>query len=82
MKNIYIRQITRREPINNYGKLGYVLHTEVLINPPSEVLAEANYKKHIKFHNIVTLPGEYDTDAVIKWLKDTYNYSNINILYE
>ena len=82
MKNIYIRQITRREPVNNYGKLDYVLHTEVLINPPSEILAEANYKKHIKFHRIVTLPEEYDADAVIKWLKDTYNYSNINILYE
>ena len=54
MKNIYIRQITRREPINNYGKLGYVLHTEVLINPPSEILAEANYKKHIKFYRVAT----------------------------
>ena len=82
MKNIYIRQITRRERINNGGKLGYVLHTEVLINPPSEVLAEGNYKKHIKIHRIVTLPEEYDTDAIITWLKDTYNYSNINILYE
>ena len=56
MKNIYIRQITRREPTNNYGKLGYVLHTEVLINPPSEILAEANYKKHIKFYSVATLP--------------------------
>ena len=81
MKNIYIRQITRREPVNNYGKLGYVLHTEVLINPPSEILAEANYKKHIKFYRVATLPEEYDADAVITWLRDN-GHSNINILYE
>lgn len=81
MKNIYIRQITRREPINNYGKLGYVWHTEVLINPPSEILAEANYKKHIRFFLVATLPGDYFREDVVNWLSDR-GYKNINVLYE
>ena len=81
MKNIYIREITRREPTNYYGKLGFVSHTEVLINPPTHVLAEANYKKHIRFFLVATLPGDYFREDVVDWLSDR-GYKNINVLYE
>ena len=81
MKNIYIRQITRREPVNNYGKLGCVLHTEVLINPSTTTLAVANYKKHIRFFLVARLPGDYLREDVVNWLADR-GYKNINVLYE
>ena len=81
MKNIYIREITRREPVNNYGKLGYVLHTEVLINPPSDILAEVNYKRHKRFFLVATLPGDYSREDVVNWLIGR-GYKNINVLYE
>ena len=81
MKNIYIREIIRREPMNCYGKLGFVSHTEVLIDPPTHVLAEANYKKHIRFFLVARLPGDYLREDVVNWLADR-GYKNINVLYE
>lgn len=54
-KFLFTRVITKREAINQYGKLGFTDHKEGVIIE-AESLAEAveklkpfNYKKHIKF---------------------------------
>ena len=52
---MFTREITRREAINKFGKLGYTMHQEAVIIPANS-LEEAekeiepfNWKKHIKF---------------------------------
>lgn len=77
--NVYIRVITKREPMNKFGKLGYVEHTEVLVNPTKTVLSVANYKKHIKFRcfciNFGGSLAELKTDLT------EHGFKNIDILY-
>lgn len=52
---LFTRVITKKEAINQYGKLGYTEHEEgIFIKAESELkayeqLAPFNYKKHIKF---------------------------------
>ena len=54
-KYLFTRLITKREAINQYGKLGFTTHKEgVIIEANSleeakEKLKPFNYKKHIKF---------------------------------
>lgn len=77
--NVYIRVITKREPMNRFGKLGYVEHTEVLVNPTNEVLSVANYKKHIKFRCFCTdFVGSLDE---LRTALTEYGFQNIDILY-
>lgn len=54
-KYIFTRQITKREAINQFGKLGFRTHEEMVVIPANsleeakELVAPFNYKKHIKF---------------------------------
>lgn len=54
-KYLFTRLITKREAINQYGKLGFTTHKEgVIIEANSlgeaiEKIKPFNYKKHIKF---------------------------------
>lgn len=52
---LFTRNITKKEAINKYGKLGFTEHREVVLIE-AETLEEAqkkiepfNYKKHIRF---------------------------------
>ena len=47
-RKIYIRHVTKREPINRFGKLGYVEHVEA-VEADEEELARVNYCKKIRF---------------------------------
>ena len=77
--NVYIRVITKREPINKFGKLEYVEHTEVLVNPTDEILRVANYKKHIKFRCFYSdFVGSLDE---LKTVLTEHGFQNIDILY-
>ena len=77
--NVYIRVITKREPINKFGKLEYVEHTEVLVNPTDEILRVANYKKHIKFRYFCSdFVGSLDE---LKTVLTEHGFQNIDILY-
>lgn len=55
IKYIFTRQITKREAINQFGKLGFRTHEEMVVIPANsleeakELVAPFNYKKHIKF---------------------------------
>lgn len=79
--NVYIRVITKREPINKFGKLGYVEHTEVLINPTDEILKEANYKKHIRFKPFAVFNNFNRLDE-LKTALTEHGFQNIDILYK
>ena len=54
-KFLFTRLITKREAINQYGKLGFTTHKEAVIieanslDEAKEKLKPFNYKKHIKF---------------------------------
>lgn len=77
--NVYIRVITKREPMNKFGKLGCVEHTEVLVNPTKMVLSVANYKKHIKFRCFCSdFVGSLDE---LKTALTEHGFQNIDILY-
>lgn len=78
--NVYIRVITKREPINRFGKLGFVEHTEVLVNPTDDILKEANYKKHIRFVKKIETNFDMTDVEIIKNLENA-GFSNVDILY-
>ena len=52
---VFTRFITKKEAINQYGKLGFTIHREAVIfeannqKDAEELLKPYNYKKHIKF---------------------------------
>lgn len=77
---VYTRVITKREPINRFGKLGFVEHTEVLINPTDDILKEANYKKHIRFVKKFETNFDMTDSEIIKNLENAGS-SNVDILY-
>lgn len=77
---VYTRVITKREPLNKFGKLGFVEHTEVLVNPTEEILKEANYKKHIRFTKKIETNFDMTDIELIKSLENT-GAKNIDILY-
>lgn len=78
---VYIRVITRREPINRFGKLGFVEHTEVLVNPTDEILIEANYKKHIRFKHFDVFNKINSLDE-LKTVLTEHGFNNVDILYK
>lgn len=49
------RLITRREPINKYGRLGFTKHREAVyinaknLNEAMEFIKPFNYKKHLRY---------------------------------
>lgn len=51
----FAREITRREAINNYGRLGFNTHREVIyinavdLDQAMDYVEPFNYKKHIRF---------------------------------
>lgn len=51
----FSREITRREPINRYGRLGFCTHREVVYinaidaDQALDYIEPFNYKKHIRF---------------------------------
>lgn len=77
---VYTRVITKREPINGFGRLGFVEHTEVLINPTDDILKEANYKKHIRFVKKFETNFNMTDREIIKNLENAGS-SNVDILY-
>lgn len=79
--NVYIRVITKREPMNRFGKLGFVEHTEVLVNPTDDILKEANYKKHIRFVKKIETNFDMPDVEIIKNLENA-GFSNVDILYK
>lgn len=78
---VYTRVIIRREPINKFGKLGFVEHTEILINPTDDILKEANYKKHIRFVKKFETNFDMTDSEIIKNLENAGS-SNVDILYK
>lgn len=66
-KFLFTRLITKREPINKFGKLGYTTHKEAVIivadslEKAKEELEPFNYKKHIKFSIDYDFKRAYDT---------------------
>lgn len=77
---VYTRVVTKREPINRFGKLGFVEHTEVLINPTDDILKEANYKKHIRFVKKFETSFDMTDSEIIKSLEIDRS-SKVDILY-
>ena len=77
---VYARVITKREPISRFGKLGFVEHAEVLINPTDDILKEANYKKHIRFVKKFETDFNMTDFQIIKRFENT-GISNVDILY-
>lgn len=78
----YGREIPVHEKINKIGKLEWVKHLELIINPSDEVLQEANYRKHVRYRcmysgNNIRIP------ELKKLLCNTYGvkYDDIDILY-
>ena len=78
---VYTRVITKREPINRFGKLEFVEHTEVLINPTNEILKEANYKKHIRFEPFAVFNNSKSV-AELKTALTEHGFNNVDILYK
>ena len=77
---VYARVITKREPTNKFGKLGFVEHTEVLINPTDDILKEANYKKHIRFVKKFETNFNMTNSEIIRNLENA-GAVNVDILY-
>jgi len=48
----YERTVTRREKINHFGKLGYVPYIEFFKTNDEKFLADANYRKQVKFSEV------------------------------
>ena len=65
----FAREITRREAINNYGRLGFNTHKEaVYINANTldealDLIEPFNYKKHIRFRLVKTFKDPVVIDA-------------------
>lgn len=76
---VYIRVITKREPIEKIGKLGFVEYTEVLVNPTDEILKKANYKKHIRFKPFAASTNFNSLDELNTALTE-HGYNNVDIL--
>lgn len=62
---VYYREVTRRESINRFGKLGFALYLEVVITDDAR---HYNYRKHIKFK-----------ETTIDEIKETYNIMVDNV---
>lgn len=74
---VFTRLITKKEAINQYGKLGFTLHREAVVleanklEDAEELLKPYNYKKHIKFTFYTEIPAtqensvEYMPDQII-----------------
>ena len=74
---VFTRLITKKEAINQYGKLGFTTHREAVVleanrlEDAEELLKSYNYKKHIKFTFYTEIPVtqensvEYMTDQII-----------------
>lgn len=78
---VYARVITKREPTNKFGKLGFVEHTEVLINPTDDILKEANYKKHIRFKPFA-VSNDFNSLDKLKTALTEHGFNNVDILYK
>lgn len=73
MNEIYqfTRIITKREAINQYGKLGYRSHREAVfiqaksMDEAEKKLAPFNYKKHIRFWFSGTCLTDYPLNEII-----------------
>lgn len=48
-KKLYYREVTKREAVNKYGKLGYNLYLQYVI---TKDIKPFNKRKHIKFREI------------------------------
>lgn len=62
---VYYREVTSRESINHYGKLGFALYLEVVI---TDDIKPYNYRKHIKFE-----------ETTIEEIKEIYNITVDNV---
>lgn len=62
---VYYREVTSRESINSYGKLGFALYLEVVI---TDDVKPYNYRKHIKFE-----------ETTIEEIKEIYNITVDNV---
>lgn len=58
---ILTREITKRVPINRFGKLGFKRYREYIACVTDDDVARANYRKSIKFvqcpHYLLTSPN-------------------------
>lgn len=66
----YYRNITKREPVNRFGKLGYRPYLQVVL---TEDISKYNYRKHIKFKEFINLDDRYrgiDPDKVYEYEKE------------
>ena len=65
---LFMRYITKKEAVNKYGKLGYVIHKEGVtieaetVEEAKEKIKPFNYKKHFRF----TFAREVDFDLYDK----------------
>lgn len=63
----YYRHITKREPINRFGKLGYRPYLQVVL---TDDITKYNYRKHIKFKEFINLDDRYrgiDPDKIYEY---------------
>lgn len=65
----FSREVTRRERINQYGKLGFVTYKEYFVGD-NEDLTKNNYRKQIKFN-------EDNTVCVFKGMEKGKIYSQV-----
>lgn len=66
----YYRHITKREPINRCGKLGYRPYLQVVL---TEDISKYNYRKRIKFKEFINLDDRYrgiDPDKIYEYEKE------------
>lgn len=73
---MFSRLITKREPINEYGRMGAATHKEA-VYIQAETLEEAkrkvepfNYKKHLRYKFEKTLPSSKIADADTQMIID------------
>lgn len=49
MKKMYNREVTKREPVNKFGRLGYVLYSETVV---TDDIDKFNARKKIRYHEV------------------------------
>lgn len=71
MLKLYERQVTKRAPVNKFGRLGYVLVSEKIA---TEDIEKYNKRKHIKFKEIA------DQDVACAFIPDQVYETQLKVL--
>ena len=62
MKRMYNREVTKREAVNKFGRLGYVLYSETVV---TDDIDKYNARKKIKYREVTA-----EDDVIAAYIPD------------